>query len=179
MTKILKPLPAEFFQRSGLEVARDLLGQYLIRITTTGEIFQDLITEVEFYGGEDDSASHVSRGMTKRNEIMFKQGGYWYVYVIYGLHCMLNIVTGLESKPEAVLIRGLQKVTGPGRLTKKMIINQEFNGKLSNEKTGLYIASSGLVVSDAQVILKSRIGIDYASPTDQALLWNLSVDEKF
>ena len=101
-------LGQKFFNRPALKVAEDLLGKYLCRGQLGGETAKCyLITETEAYVGPEDKASHASRGRTKRNAPMFGEAGRWYVYFTYGMHWMLNIVTGKKDYPAAVLIRGV------------------------------------------------------------------------
>ena len=107
----MKKLPRSFYTRSALLVAQDLLGKILVRkIEKT--ILSGKIVEVEAYLGVKDPASHAYRGKTKRNEVMFREGGNLYVYFTYGMHFCANIVTGEQDEGEAVLIRALEPVTG-------------------------------------------------------------------
>lgn len=98
-------LDASFFNRDVLEVAPDLLGCTLVRDFGNGNIQRFTITELEAYRGEEDLACHASKGRTPRTEIMYHTGGYIYVYLIYGMYWMLNLVTGSNDEPQAVLIR--------------------------------------------------------------------------
>ena len=118
-----KSLFQDFFDRPTLEVAPDLLGKFLCR-EVDGSILRLRITEVEAYDGPEDKACHAHRGKTPRNEIMFGPAGRWYVYLCYGMHWMLNAVTGPVDFPAAVLFRGCLEVTGPGRLTKALGIDR-------------------------------------------------------
>lgn len=108
-TKSVK-LSREFYIRSSIDVAEELLGKYLVR--RSGEyVAAGKIVEVEAYCGASDPASHAYRGKTTRNEVMFRHGGYLYVYFIYGMYYCCNIVTGDEDIAEAVLIRGIEPVS--------------------------------------------------------------------
>src|SRR3989344_7369693 len=127
-------LRKSFFIRPALSVAKDLLGKYLVRRLATKEI-PLMVTEVEAYVGFNDRASHANKGKTERNKVMFSEGGRWYVYFTYGMHWMLNIVTGPKNYPAAVLIRGTDKIRGPGRLTKYLKIDKSFNGSLVYKKS--------------------------------------------
>ena len=120
-----------------------------------------MITEVEAYHGQEDKASHARHGKTERNAPMFGMPGYWYVYMIYGMYYMLNIVTWPGISPSAILIRWVQGFPGPGKLTKNLWIDKHFNGKLADEKTGLWIEDGGIKIPKIQAA--PRIGIDYAS----------------
>jgi DNA-3-methyladenine glycosylase len=99
--------------------------------------------ETEAYDGEADLACHACRGKTARNRIMYEPGGVWYVYLVYGFHYMLNIVTGEKDYPAAVLIRGIEGAIGPGRTTKALNADLRFNGKSADKKTGLWIEEPG------------------------------------
>ncbi len=158
-----KPLPESFFRRPTLEVTRELLGKNLCR-SIDGQIVRLPLTEIEAYDGPDDLASHASRGMTPRNKVMFENGGIWYVYLCYGVHWMLNIVTGEKGYPGAVLIRGVGDIDGPGKVTRALGITANFNAKPCNPTFGLWIEESGIIVSDHQVKTKPRIGVGYAGP---------------
>src|SRR6185436_20546414 len=118
-----KVLARKFFERNALTVARELLGKYLVRKVGQKTVAYK-ITEVEAYIGPHDLASHASKGRTKRTEVMFGHPGHWYVYLIYGMYEMLNIVTDKFNYPSAVLIRGVEGVSGPGRLTKTLKITR-------------------------------------------------------
>ncbi len=99
-------LPAGFFRRDVLTVAPELLGKSLARTFDDGTTERYIITEVEAYNGTEDLACHASKGRTPRTDIMFREGGLVYVYLVYGIHWMLNFVTGKEGVATAVLIRG-------------------------------------------------------------------------
>ena len=131
-----KILTQESFDRPTLKVAEELLGKYLVRKYRGREIAA-MITEVEAYDGPNDLASHASHGRTERTKIMFGPPGRWYVYFTYGMHWMLNIVTGPEEYPAAILIRAVEEVNGPARTTKFFKVDKQFNGKTASRKTGL------------------------------------------
>ena len=94
------------------------MGKILAVKSENDLIRRFIISETEAYRGSDDKACHASKGRTPRTEIMFHEGGRLYVYFVYGMYWMLNIVTGMENDPQAVLIRGLKGCTGPGRVSK-------------------------------------------------------------
>ncbi len=155
-----KILTQKFFDRPTLVVARALLGKFLCR---GGRCF--MITEVEAYDGFKDKASHASRGETPRNFPMFGKGGRWYVYFTYGMHWMLNIVTGPKNYPAAVLIRALGSPTslnGPAKLTKYLKIDKKFNNKPANKKIGLWIEDRDMKIKTSQIKCKKRVGVDNA-----------------
>lgn len=156
----MRPLPRSFFERSAVEVAPELLGAYLVRRFSDGRIERFRITETEAYEGLEDKASHASRGKTPRTAVMFGPAGVWYVYFIYGMHEMLNIVTGPEGHPGAVLIRGVEGISGPGRLTKRLEITRNLNTRRADEESGLWIESSD--GPGRGFVQTPRIGVDYA-----------------
>ncbi|MDZ4221267.1 MAG: DNA-3-methyladenine glycosylase [Patescibacteria group bacterium] len=156
-------LAQSFFNRPTLEVAEDLLGMFLVRRIGSREISFP-ITEVEAYDGFDDAASHASRGMTARNAPMFGEAGFWYVYLVYGMHWMLNIVTGPKEYPAAVLIRGAGEWDGPGKLGKALSINKTFNNKPANRVAGLWIEDRGVRIKKSDTKRLPRVGVEYAGP---------------
>lgn len=162
----MKKLPRTFYARNTVEVARELLGKYLIHIE--GEIQKiGKIVEVEAYIGEEDLAAHSSKGLTKRTQVMYGPAGHAYVYLIYGIHHCVNVVTEREGIGSAVLIRALEpianiteKTRGPGLLCKAMNIDLRLN-KTDLCENSLYIAQS----SEHQtfdIIATPRIGVAYA-----------------
>jgi len=156
-----KILNKKFFNRSTITVSKELIGKYLVR-NVRGREYAYMIIETEAYDGFEDKASHAYRGKTKRNEIMFQDAGKIYVYLTYGMHFMLNIVTGKEEYPAAVLIRGVEGITGPGRITKALKINKSLNAKLLNKNSGLWIEDRGVKIKKEDIIKTPRIGINYA-----------------
>jgi len=151
-------LPESFFQRSALEIAPELLGKYLVRRFDSGDIHRFRITDVEVYLGEEDKACHASKGRTPRTELLYHKGGVIYVYFIYGIHWLLNIVTGNENEPQGIMIRGVEGIDGPGRVGKYLQLDKSFYGEsISGDR--LWIEDS-----DEKPAYKTgpRIGIDYA-----------------
>lgn len=121
-----------------------------------------MINEVEIYDGFNDKASHAYKGETKRNKPMFKGGGIWYVYLVYGMHYMINVVTREKGYPGAVLIRGAGKYNGPGKLSKALSVSSDLNNKSISRKTGIWVEDCGEVVRENDIIQTSRIGVAYA-----------------
>ena len=156
----------DFYHRPCLEVAWDLVGKVLV----CGE--QKLrISETEAYVGESDTACHAHKGRTKRTEVMYMEAGTIYIYLCYGVHWLLNIVTGEENEPEAVLIRACVDANGPGKLTKKLGITGELNrGNICVDD--LYIIDDGF---QCKVVTDKRVGIGYASQEDQERLWRFKM----
>ena len=153
------PLSLAYFKKDVLIVAPDLVGKYLVVQKQDNAIERFIITETEAYRGEEDLACHASKGLTKRTEIMYREGGHIYVYMIYGMYWMLNVVTGKINEPHAVLIRGIEGYNGPGKLTKALHIDGSYNGKLLNQATGIWIEESGI---KPELKTATRIGVDYA-----------------
>lgn len=157
-----------FYQRDVLEVAPGLIGKYLVRQFNDGKIIRSMITEVEAYRGEEDMGCHASKGRTARTEIMYHPGGVIYVYLIYGMYWMLNFVTGQKNDPQAVLIRGLEKIWGPGKITRQLKIDGSFYGVSLVDSGLIWIEDNGI---KAQYIAKSRIGIEYAGEIWKNKMW--------
>ncbi len=157
----------QFFHRSCPEVARDLVGKVLVYRRNTLRI-----SETECYCGEDDTACHASRGRTKRTEVMYMDAGTVYIYLCYGMHWMLNIVTGEENQPEAVLIRACVEASGPGKLTKRLGITGSENRSSVVTSEDLWIGDDGFV---CEIQTDRRVGIGYASQEDQDRLWRFMI----
>ena len=113
-------LTAQDYRRDAVAMAKALLGMTLCRRLDDGSVLRARIVETEAYFGEEDTACHAHRGRTPRTDVMYAPGGYAYVYLCYGMHDMLNVVTGPADHPEAVLVRGVEGAVGPGRVTKAM-----------------------------------------------------------
>ena len=160
-------LPLEFFERPVLEVAQGLLGASLVRRIPDGSTISSMLTEVEAYDGPEDLASHASKGRTPRTEVMFGPAGVFYVYLIYGLHWMLNVVTGEPGYPAAVLIRGTTTISGPGRLTARLRIDKSLNGKPAKKSSGLWFENRSIVIPDERIETTPRIGVEYSGDWSQ------------
>ncbi len=172
-----KVLKEDFFRRSSLEVAEGLLGKFLAgRIA--GKEISFRITETEAYGGPEDLASHASRGETPRNKIMWEEGGVFYIYLVYGVHYMINIVTGKKGYPSAVLIRGVEEAEGPGRVARLFKADKNLNGKKVSPETGLWIEEEEENGGKRKIIIKKtpRIGVDYAGPVWSKKLYRFLIE---
>lgn len=170
----------EFYMRDAVTVGKDILGKIIVKKTADGRIMSGRITEVEAYMGTTDKASHSYGGRrTKRTEVMYKEGGYSYVFLIYGMYECFNVTAGREGDPQAVLIRGVEPLenknlmwekrkvkkekdisNGPGKLTKALGITREDNGVDLVASENLWLEDDGYKVKD--IIETTRIGIDYA-----------------
>jgi len=171
-----KIIPPSFFQGSSKLAARGILGKYLVVKKGRSQLAYQ-VNEVEVYAGFNDKASHASRGLTERNRVMYAAGGRIYVYLCYGIHWMLNIVTGPKDYPAALLIRGAGDLNGPGKLTRGLGINKRFNGKLVVPETKLWFEDQGVKVKPRSIILSPRIGVDYAGPVWSKKLYRYNLSD--
>jgi DNA-3-methyladenine glycosylase len=176
-------LEQSFYVRDTLAVARELLGQKLVR-RLQGGVLSGLICETEAYLGSTDSASHAFKGKTPRNAVMFGPAGVAYVYFVYGKHHMLNIVTGKIQDPQAILIRALIPLEGvkrmqrnrgpegkdltggPAKLCQALAVNTALNGWDLTAGKKLWVEASS-PVPERYIKKGPRLGIDYAKPADR------------
>lgn len=154
--------PEEFYSRSTLQVAPDLLGTVLCRRLPEGVICAEIV-EVEAYT-EDDPACHASRGITKRCEVMFGAAGRSYVYFIYGMYNCFNVVTETHGKPGAVLIRavGIKGGEGPGKLCKTLKIDRTLNAVNLMDPEGPLWIVEGRKIPKREIGKSIRVGISVA-----------------
>ena len=160
----MRALGREFYARRTLEVARDLLGCVLVH-RGRGFLRAGRIVEVEAYIGERDRACHASRGRTRRTEPMFGPPGHAYVYLVYGVHHCMNVVTEADGFPAAVLLRALEPIvglrdsaSGPGRLCRAMGIDLRHNrADLTADR--LFVCEGD---PPARIARSTRIGVGYA-----------------
>ena len=170
----------KFYMRDAVTVGKDILGKIIVKKTADGRMMSGRITEVEAYMGITDKASHSYGGRrTKRTEVMYKEGGYSYVFLIYGMYECFNVTVGREGDPQAVLIRGVEPLenknlmwekrkvkkekdisNGPGKLTKALGITREDNGADLVASENIWLEDDGYKVKD--IVETTRIGIDYA-----------------
>lgn len=158
-------LPRDFYARPTLAVARDLLGKVLCR-RVPGATVRARLVEVEAYVGETDLACHARAGLTPRTQVMYGEPGHAYVYLIYGMYDMLNVVTEPAGEPGAVLVRGAEllddgrPLPGPGRLTRALAIDRRHNAAdLCGGELWLEDAALG---RGERIARSPRIGVDYA-----------------
>ncbi|HTO02147.1 MAG TPA: DNA-3-methyladenine glycosylase [Opitutus sp.] len=145
-----------------VESARWLVGKYLVRHIPDGRPDARMITEVEAYDGESDLACHARAGRTSRTAPLYEAGGIWYVYLCYGIHEMLNLVVGPRDWPAAVLIRGVEGIHGPGRVTKRLNIDRGLNRAVADPGSGLWLEDRGVHVPKMCIQATPRVGVDYA-----------------
>lgn len=168
----MKRLGREFFNRRADIVASELIGKILVS-NLGDESISLRITETEAYIGEEDTACHARFGKTQRSKTLYMQAGTIYVYLCYGIHEMLNVVTQEVDNPQAVLIRGVEGYQGPGKLTKYMGINRSINEKDIVKSNDIYILDDD---KKFKVKKDKRIGISYASKKDQNRKWRFLMD---
>lgn len=161
-------LGREFFLRDALEVAPELVGKTLVSSLPGAQERRLVITETEVYRGVEDSACHAHRGRTKRTEMLYRPGGAVYVYLCYGIHWLLNVITGPEDFPQGVLIRACEGFEGPGKLTKYLGITGAQNGIDICSSPLLRIEDEGRKVD---ITTDKRVGIAYAEEADRERLW--------
>ena len=170
----MRRLPRRFYDRDTILVAHELLGKYLVHVSQGVERIGRIV-EVEAYLGPHDLAAHSARGRTARTEVMFGPPGHAYVYLIYGMHCCMNVVTQEEGHASAVLLRAVEPVqnvegrtSGPGLLCRAMEIDRRLNAHdlLSDD---FYVAArSG--EAPVTIVRRPRIGVDYAGHWAKRLL---------
>lgn len=168
-------LARKFYSRPVLSVARDLLGKILVKVESD-KLLTGRIVEVEAYDGRIDQAAHSFNGRTERNEVMFREGGYFYVYFTYGVHHCCNIVTGRKDSGTAVLIRAVEPIDGIERMAKRRFAKKKLSEKelfnLTNgpgkicKAFGFTRKDSGTDLTEAKIFLidqpklkKSKTGI--------------------
>lgn len=182
-------IPREFYARDTLVVARELLGQILVRETDEG-VYRGIIVETEAYLGEKDDAAHSYKGKSARVRVQYGPAGMAYIYMIYGMYNCLNITTGPQGVPEVVLIRALEPVAGVERMKKNRRTDRAHQlcsgpGKLCMAMTidrslyGVDLCASGPLyleygATPSETAVSKRIGIDYATECRDAL-WRFTI----
>lgn len=183
-------LPLDFYQQDDvLQLSRDLIGKFLITDIQSKRT-SGMIVETEAYRGPEDRASHAfGSRRTKRNEVMYHQGGISYVYLCYGIHSLFNIVTNKEGVPHAILIRAIEPdegqevmlerrqkremtkivTSGPGALSQALGITTKYNGVLLNTPP-IWLEDRGIKIKSSDIIAGPRVGVDYAGE-DALLPW--------
>jgi len=187
-------ISSDFYNRQVTQVARDLLGKRLVRVLS-GRRVSGIITETEAYDGMQDLACHARVGKTKRNAVMFGLAGHAYVYFTYGMHWCLNVVSGAQDYPAAVLIRAIEPqegldiiainrgkiarknlTNGPAKLTQALQINQFQNGLDITRPDGNLWVESGLVLNENVVKTGPRIGIANTPEPWRSIPWRFWFD---
>lgn len=162
---VRKILSRSYFDRPTLQVARSLIGKYLVR-SVNGQTVAGKIIEVEAYVGGEDEACHASRGRTQRTDVMFGPAGVAYVYLIYGMHHCFNIVTEEDGYPAAVLVRAVELdcelIDGPGRVCHRLDIDRSLNRLDLTRGEKLWLEDREYSVRRSSIRRYPRIGVDYA-----------------
>lgn len=191
-------LPLSFYQREDVvQIARELLGKLLLT-QINNQLTGGIITETEAYKGAEDRACHAyNYRRTKRNEAMYQKGGITYVYICYGIHYLLNVVTHTEEVPHAVLIRAIfptvgietmlkrrkksfltpQLTSGPGSVCQALGIDLTHNA-ISLNSSYIRIVDSDIQVDQTQIQQSPRIGVDYAGQ-DALLPWRFKLEKLY
>lgn len=192
----LSPLTASFYNRPVLEVTRALIGMRLVRLIDGARV-GGYITEAEAYAGESDLACHARAGRTPRTAVMYGPPGRAYLYFIYGMHWMFNIVAEEEGSPSAILVRamlpseGLEIIAsrrghvkpadwtnGPARLCMALDLDGKCNGADLTDPRGELIVEPSEPIPDSLVIAGPRVGIDSVPEPWLSKPWRLRVDTK-
>ncbi|MGN1134136.1 MAG: DNA-3-methyladenine glycosylase [Oscillospiraceae bacterium] len=168
----MKRLGKEFFHRDALEVAPELVGKYLVS-NINGEEKRIQITETEAYCGEQDTACHAHKGRTPRTEVLYGESGIIYVYLCYGMHWLMNVITGEAGTPQGVLIRAGKGYNGPAKLTKALGITGEQNKKHIYSCDEVWIEDDGMPHSFHTDV---RVGINYATEEYINKQWRFILD---
>lgn len=167
----MKKLEKQFYAQNAVDLAVSLLGKTLVRVFDDGNVVRYKINTTEAYSGKEDKACHASKGRTPRTEVMFHEGGKVYVYLIYGMYWMLNVVAGEENYPQAVLVCGIDAVRGSGRVGRELKMDKSFYGEKLTESERIWIEDS----SDCpEFTAKTRVGVDYAGEWKDKL-WRFEV----
>ena len=167
----MKRLNKQFYTLGAVEMAQQLLGKALVRVFDDGTIKHYQITVTEAYCGSEDRACHASKGRTTRTEVMFHGGGKIYVYLIYGMYWMLNVVAGTENNAQAVLICGIDEIKGSGRVGRQLKIDKTFYGEDLEISERIWIEDSD---ENPDFNAKPRVGVDYAGEWKNKL-WRFEV----
>ena len=169
----MKKINRAFYERGATRLARDLIGKIIVR-RFRRRLYRARIVETEAYGGLRDLASHASKGRTKRNEPMFGPGGHAYVYFIYGMHSLFNIVAGKAGDAQAVLIRAAEPLagwkadlSGPGKLAQALRITRAQN---EQDLTGNELFLLDDEQYQPRIRRSRRVGVEYAKEWKDALL---------
>ncbi|MCR4647402.1 MAG: DNA-3-methyladenine glycosylase [Oscillospiraceae bacterium] len=161
-------LDAAFFRRDCLKVAPDLVGKILVHRLPDGTELRERIAETEAYRGTEDEACHASKGRTPRNSVLWRESGVVYVYLCYGMHHLLNVITGEPEQPQGVLLRAGEVHDGPGKLTKYLRITKAQNEGSFADEGELWFEDDGL---RPQLRTAPRVGIDYAGEPWKSKPW--------
>lgn len=164
----------DFFHRDALDVAPELVGKLIVRRLPDGTVLRERIAEVEVYRGEEDKGCHASKGRTKRTELLYGRSGIIYVYLCYGMHWLMNVITGELDQPQGILFRAGAKYDGPAKLTKYLQIDASFNGQPICGNESVWLEDDG---RRPAVRTATRVGIDYAGEYWKNVKWRFIAEE--
>lgn len=168
-------LDNDFFHRDCLELAPDLVGKILVRRLDSGKEIRVRITETEAYRGVEDKGCHASKGRTPRTELLYRESGVIYVYLCYGMHWLMNVISGEPEQPQGVLFRAGENYTGPAKLTKRLLIDKTFNGESFVGNSRIWIEDDGMRFN---IRTDKRVGIDYAGEEWASKPWRFILDSE-
>lgn len=168
-------LTKKFFNRDALEIAPELVGKIIVRRLDDGTEISERITEVEIYRGVEDDACHASKGRTKRTEMLYAESGLLYVYRCYGVHWLMNVVTGEKEQPQCILIRCGDVHDGPAKLTKYLQVDGSFNGAKICGNDKIRIEDDGY---KPKIKTATRVGIDYAERYWRNIKWRYIAEKE-
>lgn len=168
-------LDNDFFHRDCLELAPDLVGKVLVRRLENGEEIRVRITETEAYRGVEDKACHASKGRTPRTELLYRESGIIYVYLCYGMHWLMNVISGEPEQPQGVLFRAGEDFEGPAKLTKRLMIDKSFNGESFVNNPRILIEDDG---KRYDLRTDKRVGIAYAGEEWESKPWRFILDSE-
>lgn len=152
-------LDSNFYSQDVIDLAKNLIGKVICRKFEDGEVHRFHITETEAYCGEKDLACHACKGKTDRTSVMYEAGGHVYIYLIYGMYWMLNIVSGKKNDAQAVLIRGVEGADGPGKVGRLLKLDKSYYGLNLATADNFWLEDDGTQYSYEAT---PRIGIAYA-----------------
>lgn len=168
-------LAPEVFRRDALEVAPELVGKVIVRTLEDGTELRERIAEVEVYRGEEDLGCHASKGRTPRTELLFGESGIIYVYLCYGMHWLMNVITGEKDQPQGILFRAGAVHDGPAKLTKYLQIDGRFNGQPICGNSLVRIEDDGFRPA---LRTAPRVGIDYAGEYWKNVKWRYIAEDE-
>lgn len=175
-------LTRSFYTRPTLEVAKELLGKYIVRKIGRKKLVGKII-ETEAYIGPRDKASHAYGGkITPRNKAEYLSGGHIYIYLVYGMHWQLNITADLAERPECVLIRALdldKLADGPGKVCRYLKLDKSFYAEDLTKSKRIWLEDRGEKISPKDIKCGSRIGIDYAGPYWSKRKWRFLLERRY
>ena len=171
-----------FYSQPALEVARGLLGKYIVCIAGSEKLVGKII-ETEAYIGPQDKAAHSYKGkITSRTRVEYLVGGHIYIYLIYGMYWQLNIITAGVGEPECVLIRAIESegssilsTNGPGKLCRYLQLDKSFYGEDLVKSKIIWLEDRGEKIKPSQILTRKRIGIDYSGPYWSGRKWRFLI----